>query len=61
MQRRRNPMAKGRSKNGSKMKKRMGGGRMMSKTRTRKGGGRMMTKTSTPGGAVRRRSGGRAR
>ena len=36
------------SKNGSKMKKRMGGGRMMTKTRSR-------------GGAVRRRSGGRAR
>ena len=33
----------------------------MSKTRTRKGGGRMMTKTRSRGGAVRRRSGGRAR
>ena len=56
MQRRRNPMAKGRSKI-----RRMGGGRMMSKTRTRKGGGRMMTKTRSRGGAVRRRGGGRAR
>ena len=56
MQRRRNPMAKGRSKI-----RRMGGGRMMTKTRTRKGGGRMMTKTRSRGGAVRRRGGGRAR